>query len=170
MPANRRFRAHGPDACVPGIVRRYRGLRQGTDNERFLAPGGSACSRVAVESASASTVREPDSCCSSRRRPGQLTGLPIEGAAQLLLVHRSSSDERADSAAAQRFSFAQIGSDLLCRARTRCRRRSRAGDWGARLRRFLQARCWHAGRLDDSCPDRISCQQGDAGARSASDA
>jgi hypothetical protein len=45
------------------------GFRQGTDNERSLALGGSAGSRVAVESASASTVREPDSCCSSRRRP-----------------------------------------------------------------------------------------------------
>jgi hypothetical protein len=50
-------------------VRRYRGCRQGTDNERSLALGGSAGSRVAVESAPASRVREPDSCCSSRRRP-----------------------------------------------------------------------------------------------------
>jgi hypothetical protein len=63
------FRQARPRAGVPRIVRRYRGFRQGTDNERSLALGGSAGSRVAVESASASTVREPDSCCSSRRRP-----------------------------------------------------------------------------------------------------
>ena len=63
------FREARPRAGVPRIVRRYRGFRQGTDNERSLALGGSAGSRVAVESASASTVREPDSCCSSRRRP-----------------------------------------------------------------------------------------------------
>lgn len=69
MPANRRFRARGPRACVPGIVRRYRGFRQGTDNEQSLALGGRSGSHVAVESALASRVREPDSCCSSRRRP-----------------------------------------------------------------------------------------------------
>ena len=63
------FRQAGPRAGVPRIVRRYRGFRQGTDNERSLALGGSAGSRVAVESASASRVREPDSCWSSRRRP-----------------------------------------------------------------------------------------------------
>src|SRR5215213_7505031 len=34
--------------------------------ELHLALGGSAGSHVAVESAPASTVREPDSCCSSR--------------------------------------------------------------------------------------------------------
>jgi hypothetical protein len=63
------FRRARPRAGVPRIVRRYRGFRQGTDNERSLALGGSAGSRVAVESASASIVREPDSCCSSWTRP-----------------------------------------------------------------------------------------------------
>jgi hypothetical protein len=63
------FRKARPRSGVPRIVRRYRGFRQGTDNERSLALGGSAGSHVAVESASASTVREPDSCCSSRRKP-----------------------------------------------------------------------------------------------------
>jgi hypothetical protein len=68
MPANRRVPGAWIGACVPGIVRRYRGLRQGTDNERFLALGGGTGSRVAVESASASTAREPHSCCSTRKR------------------------------------------------------------------------------------------------------
>ena len=45
--------------------------------------------------------------------PAELPRLPIEGAAQLLLVHRSSSDERADSAAADTCasSFWKSGSD-----------------------------------------------------------
>ena len=94
------FREARPPAGFPRIVRRYRGFRQGTDNERSRALGGSAGSHVAVESAPVSTVREPDSCCSSGEGPAELTWLPIEGAAQLLLVHRSSSDERADSAPA----------------------------------------------------------------------
>jgi hypothetical protein len=97
------FRRARPRAGVPRIVRRCRGLRQATDNERSLALGGSAGSRVAVESAPASTVREPDSCCSSRRRPRRTNPAAHEGAAQPLLVHKSSSDERADSALADTF-------------------------------------------------------------------
>ena len=42
------FRQARPRAGVPRIVRRYRGFRQGTDNERSLALGGSAGSQVAV--------------------------------------------------------------------------------------------------------------------------
>jgi hypothetical protein len=91
--ASRRWVCHGPAKClqtsafrqakprtgVPRIVRRYRGFRQGTDNERSQTLGGSAGSHVAVECAPASTVREPDSCCSSRRRPlAELPRLPIE--------------------------------------------------------------------------------------------
>ena len=68
------FRQARPRAGVPRIVRRYPGFRQGTDNERSLALGGSAGSRVAIESASASTVRADsapaDTCVSSRCRSG----------------------------------------------------------------------------------------------------
>ena len=86
------FREARPQAGVPRIVQRYRGFRQGTDNERSRALGGSAGSHVAVESASAWRVREPDSCCSSRRRPRRTNPAALRGR---LLVHRSSSDDRA---------------------------------------------------------------------------
>src|SRR5215218_6242551 len=94
------FQPARPRAGVPRIVRRYRGFRQGTDNERSLALGGA---RARTSLSSPPRLRQsgsPIPAAPAAEGSAELTRLPIEGAAQLLLVHSSSSDERADSALA----------------------------------------------------------------------
>ena len=98
MPANERLRQARRRAGVPRIVRRYRRFRQGTDNERSQAwwARGSRCRvRLGFEGPGARFL-----LLQQEKASAELTRLPIEGAADLLLVHRSSSDERADSAPA----------------------------------------------------------------------
>jgi hypothetical protein len=113
--ASRRWVCHGPAKCLqtndfrqarpraggPRIVRRCRGFRQGTDNERSLALGASAGSHVAVESARLRQSGSQIPAAPAGEGPRRTTPAAHRGRGSTSACpHRSSSDERADSAPA----------------------------------------------------------------------
>ena len=82
------------------------------------------------------------------KAPAELTRLPIEGAAQPLLVHRSSSDERADSA------LADTCVSSLCRSGSGAYRDTRFHGGSDTLLPMGLASCAGAAVDRDSSPSR----------------